>query len=588
MEIPASPAPGSVPQPETNLKPPKPPNKRLVILVGVLLLVAIGAGAWYMMSTRSNLVSAPTIVQNPTPAPSPTESPVPTAISFEQTPKGAEIHPKVSWHTPSETTLKISTIKEIQNKSTFYDVGTFQDGPYKGGHVYVAVITNECEDMGCPYDVVLRIADNPNGKKPYAIIEKNSGELNNYFFYSDYMQIPLDATKIIVDLNVRLSDLDMPKTITGPKARQVLTEVDYPNSNTTYNVFTPGSSKLIFTDSKLGSVYEGGRENGYIVRTADSNIATYQYIPDIFGNNDVPGITWSDKTNNTKSYTYQAVGGCGSRNFADLVDGEVKMTDIKSTGTTTNGDTVYELVNTNDKMLKDIYNLDYNPYDYQNNKPATKISYAQFVKQHPVFFWVDPFGRLMRFTKNEFLPMAECAKPVIYLYPTKTQSVSIKLNPTGGFTYTEPDYAKGWNVMASPNGQLTTSDGENYPYLFWEGRSKDIYETPAQGFVVAKADVHTFLNEKLAKLGLNAQETADFEEYWQPYMQESSYYFVTFMGNQVMDKIAPLKINPKPDTVIRVLMDFKPLDKPVSVQGYEIKTPERKGFTVVEWGGVKN
>jgi hypothetical protein len=33
-------------------------------------------------------------------------------------------------------------------------------------------------------------------------------------------------------------------------------------------------------------------------------------------------------------------------------------------------------------------------------------------------------------------------------------------------------------------------------------------------------------------------------------------------------------------------MDFTPLEKPIKAKGYEIKTPERKGFTVVEWGGV--
>jgi hypothetical protein len=33
-------------------------------------------------------------------------------------------------------------------------------------------------------------------------------------------------------------------------------------------------------------------------------------------------------------------------------------------------------------------------------------------------------------------------------------------------------------------------------------------------------------------------------------------------------------------------MDFTALEKPILVEGYEIKTPARKGFTVVELGGV--
>ena len=69
-------------------------------------------------------------------------------------------------------------------------------------------------------------------------------------------------------------------------------------------------------------------------------------------------------------------------------------------------------------------------------------------------------------------------------------------------------------------------------------------------------------------------------------MQAAPYYFVTFMGNSVMDELAPLNITPKPDTIIRVLMDFTELKAPISVEGYNIRTPVRKGFTVVEWGGV--
>ena len=46
-----------------------------------------------------------------------------------------------------------------------------------------------------------------------------------------------------------------------------------------------------------------------------------------------------------------------------------------------------------------------------------------------------------------------------------------------------------------------------------------------------------------------------------------------------------LEIEPKPDSVIRILMDYKPLSKPIEVVEQKITTPERDGFTVVEWGG---
>ena len=217
---------------------------------------------------------------------------------------------------------------------------------------------------------------------------------------------------------------------------------------------------------------------------------------------------------------------------------------------------------------------------------GVKVSYATFVAAHPLVFFVDPFDRLIKLQSTKYGPQVECGKPVIYLYPPQTTYVHVDLRPAGGFTYTEPVYKNGWDVRATPSGQLTElSTGAIYPYLFWEGRG-GVYETPDRGFVVARDQVSTFLDQKLALLGLNAKETADFKEFWVPRMQAAPWYFVTFSGNRVMDQIAPLQVTPKPDTIIRVLMDFRGLAMPISVQPQTITTPTRTGFTVVEWGGV--
>ena len=46
-------------------------------------------------------------------------------------------------------------------------------------------------------------------------------------------------------------------------------------------------------------------------------------------------------------------------------------------------------------------------------------------------------------------------------------------------------------------------------------------------------------------------------------------------------------VEPEPDTVIRVFMAYAALEKPVDVPEPVLHTPERKGFTVVEWGGTE-
>jgi hypothetical protein len=48
-----------------------------------------------------------------------------------------------------------------------------------------------------------------------------------------------------------------------------------------------------------------------------------------------------------------------------------------------------------------------------------------------------------------------------------------------------------------------------------------------------------------------------------------------------------LVVTPKPDAVIRVLMDFRPLWTRESAHALAFPpVPQRRGFTIVEWGGI--
>jgi hypothetical protein len=304
---------------------------------------------------------------------------------------------------------------------------------------------------------------------------------------------------------------------------------------------------------------------------------------DFFGKYNVPDIIWNDGTKNTDRYDFSDVGGCGSSNYISVISKSVinPSQDLKPAGRNSKGDVIYELKDINHKFLKHFYDDKYRAAD------KDKLPYEEFVKKkRPLLYWIDPFGRLIKLENSEFVSLAECGKPVIYLYPESASEVSVKIYPKGGMSYSDPAYNDGWTVKADRNGKLTDLiSGKSFPYLFWEGRG-GIYKQSQKGFLVARKDVHNFLLEKLGKLGLNEKETSDFIEFWEPRMKESPYYFVTFLGNREMEQIAPLDIEPKPDTVIRVLMDFFPLDKPASFEGFKIRTPKRQGFTVVEWGGV--
>jgi hypothetical protein len=106
----------------------------------------------------------------------------------------------------------------------------------------------------------------------------------------------------------------------------------------------------------------------------------------------------------------------------------------------------------------------------------------------------------------------------------------------------------------------------------------------SSGFVVKGSDTTEFLREKLAYMGLIPREYNEFIVYWMPMMERNTYNLISFQGKSYTDN-AVLHITPEPDSVLRVFMAYKPLMLPVYVPPQELVPFERKGFTVVEWGG---
>lgn len=179
------------------------------------------------------------------------------------------------------------------------------------------------------------------------------------------------------------------------------------------------------------------------------------------------------------------------------------------------------------------------------------------------------------------------AKPIIYLYPTEETNVTIKFKNEKLLTQTYPKYKGSWTVLAKPNGDLIDlKTGRYYYSLYWEGKDND-YKLENYGFVVEGKDTISFLEEKLNKLGLNEREANEFIIYWLPILENNKYNYIRFATTEEVNKIMPLEVNPNPDTVIRILMIYKPLNKKINVKEQKIITPERKGFTLVEWGGTK-
>ena len=148
-------------------------------------------------------------------------------------------------------------------------------------------------------------------------------------------------------------------------------------------------------------------------------------------------------------------------------------------------------------------------------------------------------------------------------------------------------YKNGWNVIANPDGTLIdTNTGRKLYSLYWEGIQSEPINFE-EGFVVAGKDSIQFLEEKLAILGLTEIEAEEFIVYWLPKLQENEYNYIRFATMDEINKNMPLEFSVEPDTIIRVLMQYKALDNYIEVNEQKLETPERTGFVAVEWGGTE-
>ncbi len=179
-------------------------------------------------------------------------------------------------------------------------------------------------------------------------------------------------------------------------------------------------------------------------------------------------------------------------------------------------------------------------------------------------------------------------KPVIYLYPEQETDVHVELDLTESeLSTTYPKYNNGWDVVASPDGSLLNkADGTHHKYLFWDSKNCRTRFDFSKGFCVAGEDTESFLKDKLTYMGLTEQEMNEFIVYWLPLMEHNEYNLISFQGDAYTDS-AKLNITPSPDSILRIFMTYIPLDSVVDIEPQELSTFERKGFTVVEWGGTE-
>ena len=180
------------------------------------------------------------------------------------------------------------------------------------------------------------------------------------------------------------------------------------------------------------------------------------------------------------------------------------------------------------------------------------------------------------------VPPTIVKKPAIYLYPQKETKVKVKVDVNGEITKSIPQYGDGWEVSASPKGRI---DGK-YDYLFYEARLNCLPQLPEEGWVVAYDELNKWFDKNLTALGLNGKEAGDFKEYWIKNLKPAKYYVIKILDRNFIDENLKLQVSPMPQTVIRLMLYFKPTDHFDILKAPKPQKIVRVGLTVVEWGGI--
>lgn len=202
-------------------------------------------------------------------------------------------------------------------------------------------------------------------------------------------------------------------------------------------------------------------------------------------------------------------------------------------------------------------------------------------------------------------------KPAIYLYPEKPTIVEVELDRMIVPQDVIPKYFFKWKVLAHKDGHLidlkpkmtdceklpngfgfeyaqNACKANNYPYIYWDGYSLKKVPEKLIGWSVKRANAEGFLRTKADEMGMNASEKSEFVRYWTKKISEypASDFRIYFLQNEEVDNWIKLKVSPKPDSWNRIQIIITPTRPNTVSSPYPLKKIERKGFTLVEWGGM--
>jgi hypothetical protein len=591
----------------------------LVVLIIAIILVA-GAGVWYYKMHSNAIPHIDSLSPSSTITVSSGITVSIPATTTDLSPLGTNKDPYGLFNITSDFTNYMS---DYANLSYLKD-GRVESGPY-AGYDRIISIWGICDgEDGCPPFALLLatkdyksfILDNSSTSKNILETLADNGIYLNTEVISGQASIPFSFPKTIGA-----------GTVTFENQNSYSTSTEYSPLGDT--IESPVGGLSMFSSANLPeatSSFNSLEQNTYIETvneyTGGSTDVLAEDAAGVFGdyiiyynNNFLNGIA-----SNTDLFTGYGSEDCyGGNNWYPLKN--IFLSDLIALGTNASGTVVYGLRDPNHPLNQAAYYSEVSSVaDFSALNDGVAVpTFEEFVAKHPVLIVQDPFGRFLGIDEDQYsyVDMGNCGgkKPVIYLYPQKTEDVTVQFASPINLSLSIPTYTGKWDVLANPDGELqdlqpeltdcnqinstmlgseyakSACDKNDYPYLYWAGYMNKPFPNINEGWVVSKNDVGIILDKELTAAGLDQKEKDDMMDYWVPELSASGapYYRISFLQTAQMNELVPLNISPEPDTEFRIFLLWTPLTAVPAIlpQPQTLQPLVRNGFTVVEWGGGK-
>lgn len=276
---------------------------------------------------------------------------------------------------------------------SYFEVGKVIDGEYKDGRL-ILVSINDHDGLGVQTSFY-RFVDKDN---KFILLSRYSASLESRYFSVGNNGLP---DKFVTNDNLVINDLDFPKFIIGSTPKQTIQIQPYNNVVTMGELFNQKGKNIIFNNEHVGPIYVGeGNSERYFIKSPDGVEIEYSLSGGFLANSIIDRnlITWNEGTKNVSSYIVDSDstdgGNCqiGYSHVVTIQKNGIGIVGLKKIGEGFNGDSIFELKDDYNPILQALYS-DLSPL----GNSSLKMTYQEFLSLHPLIFWVDPFGRRIRF-----------------------------------------------------------------------------------------------------------------------------------------------------------------------------------------------